>query len=95
MMDAVSGKEITALDLGPKFLEHFGYPYIVMHRGDLLTAELDACRASRQITLEANKEVVGVEDLGDGCPRYMFRWFSLRMRRAGGRRRFVVQNSQA
>ena len=41
MMDALSGKEITALDLGPKFLEHFEYPYIVMHRGDLLTAELE------------------------------------------------------
>ena len=36
MMDAVSGQHITSLDLGPKFLEHFGYPYIVMHRGDLV-----------------------------------------------------------
>jgi salicylate hydroxylase len=65
MMDALSGKEITSLDLGSKFLEHFGYPYIVMHRGDLLAAELDACRTSNQITLEANKEVVSIEDLGE------------------------------
>ena len=67
MMDAVSGQEITALDLGPKFLEHFEYPYIVMHRSDLLTAELAACRASERITLEANKEVSQIEDLGDGA----------------------------
>jgi 2-polyprenyl-6-methoxyphenol hydroxylase-like FAD-dependent oxidoreductase len=67
MMDALSGKEITALDLGPQFLHHFGYPYIVMHRGDLLAAELDACRSSKGITLEANKEVVRIEDLADAA----------------------------
>lgn len=67
MMDAVSGREITSLDLGEKFLAHFGFPYIVMHRGDLLAAELAACRASERITLEANKEVVRVEDLGNGA----------------------------
>src|SRR5271163_4381123 len=38
LMDAVSGREITAVDLGEKFLAHYGYPYIVMHRGDLLAA---------------------------------------------------------
>lgn len=67
MVDAVSGQEITSLDLGAKFLDHFGYPYIVMHRSDLLTAELQACRSSRQITLDANKEAMQVEDLGDGA----------------------------
>jgi 3-hydroxybenzoate 6-monooxygenase len=67
LMDAVSGREITAVDLGQKFLDHFGYPYIVMHRGDLLAAELAACRASKLITLEANKDVVRIEDLGDGA----------------------------
>jgi 3-hydroxybenzoate 6-monooxygenase len=67
MMDAISGQEISALNLGAKFIEHFGYPYIVMHRGDLLSAELEACRASRLITLEANKEAVQIEDLGEGA----------------------------
>src|SRR5689334_20408470 len=37
MMDAVTGRPITSLDLGDKFLERFQYPYILMHRGDLLT----------------------------------------------------------
>jgi salicylate hydroxylase len=36
-----------------------------MHRGDLLTALLDACRAEALIRLESSRDVVGVEDLGD------------------------------
>jgi 2-polyprenyl-6-methoxyphenol hydroxylase-like FAD-dependent oxidoreductase len=67
MMDAVSGKPITRLNLGEKFLEHFGYPYIVMHRGDLLGVELEACRKNPLITLENHKEAVRIEDLGDGA----------------------------
>src|SRR5690348_6027042 len=67
MMDAVSGRAITALDLGAKFREHFGHPYILMHRGELLATELAACRASPLITLENHKELVSVEDLGDGA----------------------------
>jgi 2-polyprenyl-6-methoxyphenol hydroxylase-like FAD-dependent oxidoreductase len=67
LMDAVSGQPITSLELGAKFLNHFGYPYIVMHRGDLLTVELEACRRSALITLENNREAVQIEDLGDGA----------------------------
>lgn len=67
LMDAVSGREITSLHLGEKFRAHFGYPYIVMHRGDLLAVELAACRESRRITLEKDKEAVHIEDLGDGA----------------------------
>lgn len=67
MMDAVSGKSITVVDLGRKFLDHFGYPYLVMHRVDLLGAELEACRNSSRIVLEGSKEAVRIEDLGDGA----------------------------
>jgi 2-polyprenyl-6-methoxyphenol hydroxylase-like FAD-dependent oxidoreductase len=67
MMDAVSGQHITSLNLGQKFLEHFGYPYIVMHRGDLLSVELEACRRNSRITLENNREALRIEDLGDGA----------------------------
>src|SRR3981081_1414503 len=55
LMDAVAGQHITSLDLGKKFLEHFGYPYIVMHRGDLMAVELDACRRNSLLTLENNR----------------------------------------
>lgn len=65
MGDAMSGNVITTVDLGRKFLDRFGYPYLVMHRGDLLAAELSACRSSSRIVLESNKEVVRIEDRGD------------------------------
>jgi salicylate hydroxylase len=63
-MDALAEKPITAVDLGDRFRQHFGYPYLVMHRGDLLTALLEACRASGRVTLEASRDVVAVEDRG-------------------------------
>ena len=65
MRDAHSARCITVLDLGAAFMRHFGYPYLVMHRGDLLDAELRAARAIRLITLESNQEVVSVEDGAD------------------------------
>jgi len=62
--DIMSGMEITALDLGEKFQARYGYPYLVMHRGDLLDILLAACRATGLVTLETSKEVRAVEDLG-------------------------------
>jgi 2-polyprenyl-6-methoxyphenol hydroxylase-like FAD-dependent oxidoreductase len=67
MMDMMSGEEITSLDLGLRFLDRYRYPYLVMHRGDLLNVEVEACRANGLITLESNKHVVAVEDLRDGA----------------------------
>ena len=67
LVDAISGEHLTTLDLGEKFQRTYTYPYLVMHRNDLLTILLDACRASDAITLETNREVVAVEDLGDGA----------------------------
>lgn len=65
-MDALSGEPITSLELGEPFRRRYGQPYIVMHRSDLLAALLAACRASDRIVLEAGREAVAVEDLGDG-----------------------------
>jgi 3-hydroxybenzoate 6-monooxygenase len=64
-MDALAEKPITSVDLGAAFRRHFGYPYLVMHRGDLLSALLEACRASGRVTLEASREVAAVEDRGE------------------------------
>jgi 2-polyprenyl-6-methoxyphenol hydroxylase-like FAD-dependent oxidoreductase len=66
MKDMMTDREITALDLGSRFLDHYRYPYLVMHRGDLLNVEFVACRANANVTLEANKEVAEMEDLPDG-----------------------------
>jgi salicylate hydroxylase len=63
--DARSGARVTALDLGEKFRAHYGHPYVVMHRGDLLDVLLDACRAEPRIVLEPSREVVDVDEHGD------------------------------
>lgn len=67
LMDAVSGDEIYAVDLGPAFVAHYNHNYIVMHRADLLQVELEACQRSRLVTLETKKQAVAIEDLGDGA----------------------------
>ena len=67
-MDALTAKPLTALDLGERFRRHFGQPYIVMHRSDLLDVLLAACKAEPAIRLEAGREVLEVEDGGD-CGR--------------------------
>jgi salicylate hydroxylase len=67
LVDALSGATLTAADLGEPFLRAFRYPYVVMHRNDLLTILLEACRQSEQITLETHRQVIAVEDLGDGA----------------------------
>jgi salicylate hydroxylase len=64
--DARSGAQVTALDLGAPFRAHFGHPYVVMHRGDLLDVLLAACRADARIDLETSRSVVDVDERGDG-----------------------------
>jgi salicylate hydroxylase len=63
-MDAIRETRITSVDLGAGFRQRYEQPYIVMHRSDLLTALLEACRASPLVTLEANRGVTAIEDLG-------------------------------
>jgi len=63
-MDAQSGERLTALDLGPQFIERYGQPYFVMHRHDLLSTLLAACRTNDAIRLETNKDVVELRQRG-------------------------------
>jgi salicylate hydroxylase len=65
LMDAMTGKELTALNLGEEFRNRYKYPYIVLHRSDLHQSLLDACRANPLITLYTKKEVIVVENEGD------------------------------
>jgi 3-hydroxybenzoate 6-monooxygenase len=67
LVDALSGDLLTTLDFGEKFQRAYTYPYLVMHRSDLLTILLDACRQSDAITLETNRKVVAVDDLTVIC----------------------------
>ncbi len=64
MMDAMTGEEITNVDLGPAFRSRFGNPYAVVHRGDLHGVFLKACRAQERIDLRVDSEVISYEQDG-------------------------------
>ena len=63
-MHADTGRHLTTVDFGAPFERRYGYAYIVMHRGDLLTVLHQACQADGRITLEANRDVVELADQG-------------------------------
>jgi 2-polyprenyl-6-methoxyphenol hydroxylase-like FAD-dependent oxidoreductase len=67
LMDALSGDQITALETGEAFAQHYGHRYVVTHRADLLQALFDACKASDNVTLESSKEIVDVLKLPRGA----------------------------
>lgn len=60
LKDAMTGGELSALDLGESFLKRYGSPYIVAHRHDLLNVLLDACKSLNNVTLHTNKDVVSI-----------------------------------
>jgi salicylate hydroxylase len=66
MRDAVTGKLITQVPLGPAFFERFGQPYAVTHRADIHGTFLKACQSSNLITLETSRRVDGYEEHADG-----------------------------
>ncbi|QJY48118.1 FAD-dependent monooxygenase [Pseudonocardia broussonetiae] len=66
LLDARTGQRLTALTLGDAFRRRYGYPYIVVHRSDLLAILLDACRAEPGVTLENDRAVVDVVNDPDG-----------------------------
>lgn len=74
--DAVTGEGLTTMDIGPRFQQRYGGPYVVMHRTDLLSILLDACRESG-VELLTGTKVEGVEStpeaaivtLADGTQR--------------------------
>jgi salicylate hydroxylase len=65
--DAVSGEIVTSFDLGEPFVARFTYPYLVMHRSDLLNVLLAACRAEARITLETGRDAVAIEEYEIGA----------------------------
>jgi 2-polyprenyl-6-methoxyphenol hydroxylase-like FAD-dependent oxidoreductase len=58
LMDAMTGEEITHINLCEPFRARFKNPYAVVHRGDLHDVLLKACRDSERIELRVNCEVV-------------------------------------
>jgi 2-polyprenyl-6-methoxyphenol hydroxylase-like FAD-dependent oxidoreductase len=66
MMDCITAREVTRIPLGPAFLERFGQPYAVIHRADLHSVLVNACRQAELINLQASTKVASFEDTGDG-----------------------------
>ncbi|MFI9557565.1 FAD-dependent monooxygenase [Nonomuraea endophytica] len=59
--DALTGERLTHLDLGERFRERYGGPYVVLHRSDLLDILLAACR-EHGVVLETDRQVSAVAD---------------------------------
>lgn len=64
LMDAMTAEVLTVLDLGDGFRQRYGYPYLVLHRHDLLEVLLKHCREHELVTLETRKKAIAAE-LGD------------------------------
>ncbi|WP_079527397.1 FAD-dependent monooxygenase [Halobacillus hunanensis] len=65
LKDALTGEELTDLDLGDSIKEQYGYTYTVMHRSDLHKVLLEACEKNPSITLLTNQQVSKVENHDD------------------------------
>src|SRR5581483_7318538 len=64
LIDALTDRELTRIDCGPKFRARYGAPYTVVHRRDLHGALLEACRRRPEITLHTSKELLELEERG-------------------------------
>ncbi|MGY0071307.1 FAD-dependent monooxygenase [Streptomyces sp. QTS137] len=67
MMDALTGDQITSLDLrSAAYSRRFAHPYLVTHRTDLHTALLSACQEHPAITLRTGHTVTHAEQDASG-----------------------------
>lgn len=71
LLDMDTAHELAHVDFGDSFIARYGYPYYVLHRGDLLEILLSGCRAQDRITLENNKKVVDIDGLSSH-PQVLF-----------------------
>lgn len=65
MRDIASGEEIFQIPFGEAFVERYGAPYQVMHRGDLLTALLTSAERTGLVQVHPAKELVDVTQTDD------------------------------
>lgn len=63
--DGLTAKVLNEVRLGPDFVERFGAPYRVIHRGDLLGLLLKAAQSRKAINLQTSARVEQFSDLGE------------------------------
>lgn len=61
LMDAFTGKELSAIDLGNEYTERYGAPYLVLHRADLQNALYEAAKENGYIELLTNQQIVDTQ----------------------------------
>ncbi len=73
MMDGLTGEEVTRVPIGSEaFRARFGgYPYAVIHRGDMHRVYLDACKAEKNIELSVQRKALRFDDKGDRVVLHM------------------------
>ncbi|MEV4001838.1 FAD-dependent oxidoreductase [Actinomadura sp. NPDC049753] len=64
LRDAVTGAELTGLELGEAFRRRYGAPYVVVHRSDLHRILLEACEKAG-VTMETERQVERVDTVGE------------------------------
>ncbi|MFG3437022.1 FAD-dependent oxidoreductase [Nonomuraea sp. NPDC047897] len=69
LRDAVTGDELTRLELGDAFRERYHAPYVVVHRSDLHRILIEACQAAG-VTFETGRDVERVDASGDTARTY-------------------------
>ncbi|HWL12470.1 MAG TPA: FAD-dependent monooxygenase [Ureibacillus sp.] len=64
-MDALGGKELSAVQFGDSFSDRFGYPYIVIHRSDLHSVLLKACQSLTNVSFLTNHKLASIQEFND------------------------------
>ncbi len=65
LKDVYTAKELASLDLGEEFQKRYGHPYIVMHRSDLHSVLLEACKKIDNIKFFTNQQIQTAEQEGN------------------------------
>lgn len=59
--DAISGRQVSALELGDSFTRRFGSPYRVAHRADLIDALAQTAARNSDITIVKDCRIAGLQ----------------------------------
>lgn len=62
LMDAFSGEELSALNVGEEYEKRYGAPYIVLHRSDLHRILKEACEENANIELVTDQSITELKE---------------------------------
>jgi len=65
IFDALSGRKLATVPLGPAIEERYGAPHLTLHRADLHAGLLEACKTLGTVTLRPGFNFASADDVGD------------------------------